>query len=109
MAAPEELVALQPVQLVSMVEVPGKMEKVPLEELMVVLPPPQPVTRMNTGIAAMDRTRPARRAWAPKRRHATAAVPGRRRLLLGSVSISINASRAFPPQFTALAAVGSHT
>ena len=50
--APLELVALQPVQLVSMVEVPGEMAKVPFEEVMVAVPPPQPAIRIKTGMAA---------------------------------------------------------
>src|SRR5580698_1040167 len=58
MAVPEVLVALQPVQLVSMAAVPGVTENVPLDE--VVVPeddPPQPTRKMRAGTAAMPKMR----------------------------------------------------
>ena len=54
--APEELVVLQPVQLVSMAAVPGEMEKVPLDELPDGVPP-QPASANRAGSAAIASAR----------------------------------------------------
>jgi hypothetical protein len=52
--APFALVALQPVQLVSMVTVPGLIENVPFDGLAVTLPPlPQPAAASARGTSAI--------------------------------------------------------
>jgi hypothetical protein len=54
---PEELVVLQPVQLVSMDVAGGEMEKVPLDEVVVGdEPPPQPAARRSAGNMAAARS-----------------------------------------------------
>jgi hypothetical protein len=58
-ATPDELVALQPVQLVSIAPVPGVIETVPLDELAAALPPEHPASTHNAGIAAIARSRRA--------------------------------------------------
>jgi len=55
-AAPEELAELQPVQLVSMAAVPGKMEKAPLDEPTDGVPP-QPANANRTGSVAIASAR----------------------------------------------------
>lgn len=57
-AVPEVLVVLQPVQLVSMVEVEGEMEKVPFDEVPVeATPPPQPAMTSKVGKQAIAKMR----------------------------------------------------
>jgi hypothetical protein len=56
-AAPELLVALQPVQLVSTVAVPGETENVPFEEVPDA-DPPQPASRTKIGTAPAASNRP---------------------------------------------------
>src|ERR1035441_1917766 len=62
---PDALVALQPVQLVSMLPVPGAIVKVPFDGLAVTPPPPQPARITSAGTRAMVSARtalPRRRA-----------------------------------------------
>ena len=61
---PEALVALQPVQFVSMLPVPGAMVKVPFEGLAVTLAPPHPARIESAGTSTSESTRAA----LPKRR-----------------------------------------
>ena len=56
-AVPEELVVLQPVQLVSTVAVPGETENAPLEELLDAIPPPQPADKSTMGRPAIANAR----------------------------------------------------
>jgi len=56
-AEPELLVALQPVQLVSMVAVPGEIENVLFEEVVDGVPPPQPASTIKAGRPANTRNR----------------------------------------------------
>jgi hypothetical protein len=56
---PDELVALQPVQLVSIAAIPGMIEIVPFEELATTLPPEHPASPHNAGIAAIASSRRA--------------------------------------------------
>ena len=61
-AAPEWLVVLQPVQLVSMAAVPGVTENVPFDEVPVPDDdPPQPARKMSAGTAAMPSMREGQR------------------------------------------------
>lgn len=53
---PDELVALQPVQLVSMVPVPGEIERPPLEELPADAPP-HPARTASAGNIVLANTR----------------------------------------------------
>ena len=60
-AAPEELVALQPVQLVSMAAVPGETEKVPFDETPDTAPP-HPASTNKAGNGGSRHERPCRTA-----------------------------------------------
>ena len=53
---PDEFVALQPVQFVSLVEVPGEMEKVPFDAPETI-PAPHPASATRAGIDAKAMTR----------------------------------------------------
>ena len=60
-APPDELLALQPAQLVSMLTEPGVMLKVPLDALLLaIVPPPQPASKSSNGNAAVTNSRKAR-------------------------------------------------
>jgi hypothetical protein len=95
-AAPDELVALQPVQFVSIVPIPGVMDKAPFE--FADAPPPHPASRHIAGIATTARTRPASLPPRPVRKGSNARfhLPGR--LSFARFLISINAP-ALSPQF----------
>src|SRR5450631_1073245 len=56
--APDELVALQPVQLLSMEAVPGVMENVPFDGFAATVAPPHPASSQSAGITAMASSRP---------------------------------------------------
>jgi hypothetical protein len=56
--SPDELLALQPVQFVSRVAVPGETFRLPLEE-MPATSPPQPAMAKSTGNRTLARTRPS--------------------------------------------------
>jgi len=64
MGTPEEFVVLQPVQLVSMVAVPGETENELFDELVDATPPPQPASMKSTGRPAMARARTGHRTRA---------------------------------------------
>jgi hypothetical protein len=57
MGVPDEFLALQPVQLVSTVAVPGETENVLLEELLDAKPPPQPADKSVSGRPAIANAR----------------------------------------------------
>jgi hypothetical protein len=57
MGVPEEFLALQPVQLVSTVDVPGETANVLFEELLDAKPPPQPADKSTRGRTAIAKAR----------------------------------------------------
>ena len=94
-AVPDELVALQPVQLVSIVAVPGEIENVPFEELAATPPPPHPASKRTVPESPRMRrssTRPIRLPCQTDRYADRAAT--------GACS---SASAAFPPLNCAVA------
>jgi hypothetical protein len=95
-AVPEEFVALHPVQLVSMDEVLGEMEKVPFEEVVVdEVPPPQPARRRKIGSPVIASNRAGH-----ERRHNVNLPPllalERRSRFSVTDAWSINSFSAFP-------------
>jgi hypothetical protein len=75
--APDELVALQPVQLVSIDAVPGVMEKVPFDGLAATIPPPHPASKQSAGIIAKASTRKIIAHWRATRSFARSLFSAR--------------------------------
>jgi hypothetical protein len=91
---PEELLELQPVQLVSIEPVFGETENSPFEEV-VVAPPPQPATIRKAGITDTARTRPGQ-DWRDDANLRPPKTPERRRRPTVTDAFSFKSSRAFP-------------
>lgn len=94
-AAPADVAALQPVQLVSIETVVGEIENVPFDVVVEEVPPPQPASRTNVGSAEIARMRAGRR---PKNEPNLPALLnfGRRRRSAVTDPPSLNAFSAFP-------------
>src|ERR1700734_235696 len=95
-AVPDELVELQPVQLVSTAPLPGEIEKVPFEEVPEeTVPPPQPAIAMMAGSVATATIRAGR-----ERRNERVPPPPvnleRRRPSAVTDALPVNPFSAFP-------------
>lgn len=93
--APEEVAALQPVQLVSIESVVGEMENVPFDVVVEATPPPQPASTRNVGSAAIASIRAGQRPRNDPNLPALLTFRRRRRSAVTDV-LSLNSFSAFP-------------
>jgi hypothetical protein len=92
---PEELVALQPVQLVSTETVPGEIVNVPFEGLAVKDAPPHPASTHNAGTIAIASARPVTLQRRAERSRAFPRFIPRSRLSIAWCGFSIRTPDSF--------------